>query len=52
MKTSINLIDLRIEITQKLNKSVKGNLSDNIKVMNLKHSYELLKDVYTLISLS
>lgn len=49
MKTSNELISLRMEITQGLNEKTSGILSDNIKVMNLKHSYGLLMDVYKMI---
>lgn len=49
MKTSNELISLRMEITQGLNEKTSGILSNNIKVMNLKHSYGLLIDVYKMI---
>jgi len=49
MKTSNALISLRMEITQGLNEKTSGILSDSIKVMNLKHSYGLLMDVYKMI---
>lgn len=46
MKTSIVLINLRIELTQETIKAMKGKISDYSKVMALKHSYELLKPAY------